>query len=67
MKKLILVPKFIDRSGRTVYDMHEEKEGRYLMPGKFMGQMRIPTDDSVGSDIVFEATAESGVQGDGSG
>lgn len=39
---LILTPKFIDRAGRMVYDVHTKQEqARYLVPGDFLGQLRM--------------------------
>lgn len=75
MKKMILIPKFTDRAGRTVYDMHEEKAGRYLMPGVFLGQIRMDMDRLDDNNMQFESgeiqppkkRKKSKVQGDGSG
>ena len=53
---MILIPKFTDRAGRTVYDMHQEKEnGRYLLPGKFLGQLRMDMDRLDDNNMQFES------------
>ena len=73
MNRLILTPKFIDRSGRTVFDLHEEKVGsRYLMADRFIGQMRMDMVRLDDENISFETVkplkkASSGVTSDGTG
>ncbi len=74
MKPLILEPKFIDRAGRTVFDVHEDDpDCRVYRCGQFLGQLRFdPTDPE--KDIEFERIEQlaiplkgGSVQGDGSG
>ena len=38
---LLLVPQFVDRAGRTVYNIHARAEGRYHRPGALLGQARV--------------------------
>lgn len=46
MEKLILVPRFVDRSGRTVYDIHQDDpKKRVCSPGEFVGQIRMNVAD----------------------
>jgi hypothetical protein len=41
MNKLILIPQFIDRAGRTVYHVYEDDpECRTIRAGNFIGVMR---------------------------
>ena len=59
MMTLILEPQFIDRAGRTVYNVYEDDlECRTLRKGAFLGQMRwdINTED----EPQFEAVMEQG-------
>jgi hypothetical protein len=53
MNKLILIPQFIDRGSRTVYNVYEDDpECRTIRAGKFIGQMRWNHDNE--SDPQFE-------------
>ena len=73
MNRLILTPRFIDRAGRTVFDMHEEKVGsRYLMADRFIGQMRMDMVRLDDENISFETVkplkkVDSGVESGGTG
>jgi hypothetical protein len=50
--RLILVPQFIDRSGRTVYHIHEDNpESRTLSVGKFIGVIRMDRDDNLQPEV----------------
>jgi hypothetical protein len=45
MNKLILIPQFIDRGGRTVFNVYEDDpDCRTMRAGKFIGQMRWDTE-----------------------
>lgn len=44
-KIIIFVPQFVDRSGRTVYNIYRRKPGRYIMPGELVGQARMVVGD----------------------
>jgi hypothetical protein len=65
MKTLILKPKFIDRAGRTVYDVHERaEERRYMMPGAFVGQLRMKPNEDKAVEIEWtEPQAKQGIDG----
>ena len=54
MKKLILIPQFVDRGGKTVYAVHEDDQGcRTIRAGTLVGQMRIRFDDDA-TGVEFE-------------
>ena len=38
---ILLVPQFVDRAGRTVYNVHRRAGGRYHRPGALIGQTRL--------------------------
>ena len=51
-KKLILVPRFTDRSGRTVYDIHQDDpRKRVCSPGIFVGQLRMCLEEAKPIDL----------------
>jgi hypothetical protein len=63
---LILKPQFIDRGGRTVYNVYEDDpDCRILRPGKFIGQMRWDHDKE--SDPQFEEVQGDMLDGHGTG
>lgn len=52
IEALIFIPQFVDRSGNTVFNIHERKDGRYYMPGRLIGQARFIAGES--GDTAFE-------------
>ena len=55
-KILLLIPQFTDRGGRTVYYIHERAEGRYITPGKMLGEIRMapPEEQETNGSLLVE-------------
>ena len=57
MEKLILMPRFVDRGGRTVYDIHkDDPKKRVCSPGEFIGQIRLAFNEA--TEISLELLAK---------
>ena len=67
MKPLILEPKFIDRAGRTVFEVHEDDpDCRVYRCGQFLGLLRMDITDA-SKDIEFERIEQTNLKLKGAG